>query len=116
MTVVQFCDWCACVGCSQGNCCDHGKFDESGNFNPRQPHRLATKVVSGSECAYGGNFVLEDEFGNFYKWKVDWTVNPRLLGVSKILVDRIATGVNQEIFDIYPEKQELVKAFGEGLL
>lgn len=115
MTIVQFCDWCACVGCSSGNCCDHGKFNESGQFDPRQPHRLATRVVSGSETAYGGNFVVEDEFGNLYTWRVDWVANPAYLGVPKMLVDRVLTGVDKDLYDIYPIKAELKRAFEESL-
>lgn len=116
MSEVWQCEWCACVGCSEGNCCDHGKFREDGSFDPRQPHRLAVRVVSGHENAIGGEFVVEDQFGTMYRWLVNCVEEPRYSGVPKLLADRLATKIGVELYDIYPEKKELTKVFGEGLL
>lgn len=114
MTVVQFCDWCACVGCSAGNCCDHGKFLEDGRFNPQQPHRLAVRVVSGEQNAIGGSFIVEDEFGNLYRWSINEEQNPNYRGIPAMMLRRLQ---NREanIFDIYPIKTELVRAFPDSL-
>jgi len=116
MTVVQFCDWCACTGCSAGNCCDHGKFMEDGRFDPRQPHRLAVRVVSGHENAIGGEFVVEDQFGTMYRWIVNCVEEPRYVSVPGLLSKRLIEKIDLDAYDIYPEKSELVRIFGEGLL
>ena len=116
MTVVQFCDWCACVGCSAGNCCDHGKFLEDGRFNPKQPHRLPVRVISGQQNAFGGEFVVEDQFGNMYKWIINCVEEPRYRGVPELLANRLSERIDLDSYDIYPEKRELNRIFGEGLL
>jgi len=114
MTVVQFCDWCACVACSKGSCCDHGKFTEDGRFDPRQPHRLAVRVISGEQNAIGGNFIVEDEFGNLYRWTINEMQDIHYRGVPAMMAKRVQSG-EENIFDIYPVKTELVRAFPDSL-
>ncbi|CAB4150403.1 hypothetical protein UFOVP570_32 [uncultured Caudovirales phage] len=114
MTMVQFCEWCACVSCSAGNCCDHGKFMEDGRFNPRQPHRLAVRVVSGDQNAIGGNFIVEDEFGNLYRWSINEMENENYRGIPAMMLRRLQSE-EKNIFDIYPIKSELVRAFPDSL-
>ena len=114
MTSIKVCEWCACVGCSEGNCCNHGKFTEDGAFNPKQPHRLAVRVVSGEQNAIGGNFIVEDEFGNLYRWAIDETVDVHYRGVPAMMLKRMQFG-EENIFDIYPVKTELVRAFPDPL-
>ena len=112
---MTMCEWCACVGCSEGNCCDHGKFMKDGSFDIRQPHRLACKVVSGYQTAFGGEFVMEDEFGNLYRWTVNCVEETRYRGVPEMLANRISEKVGLDLYDIYPEKRELKRAFAGAL-
>lgn len=114
MTDIKVCQWCKCVGCSTGECCTHGKFREDGTFNPSQPHRLAVKVVNGQEAAFGGTFIVEDLFGNMYRWKIDYVQNPAYTGLPHHLMNRIL-GRAENPYDIYPEKAELTRAFGDPL-
>ena len=114
MTDIKVCEWCACVGCSAGNCCDHGKFTEDGRFDPRQPHRLAVRVVSGDQNAIGGNFIVEDEFGNLYRWAINESEQVHYRGVPAMMTKRMQFG-QENRFDIYPIKSELVRAFPDPL-
>jgi len=114
MTDIKACEWCACIGCSEGNCCDHGEYTESGRWNPRQPHRLAVRVVSGEQNAIGGNFVVEDEFGNVYRWEIDETSEEKYRGIPTVMTRRLQNR-EQNIFDIYPLKSDLTRAFSDLL-
>ena len=109
------CDWCACVRCSEGNCCDHGEYLEGGKINWAAPHRVWVKPITGNLNAIGGEFVVEDQFGNLYTWTINCLEIPGYRGLPEILLNRISGVSPNDICDVAVPKAELKKAFGEML-
>jgi hypothetical protein len=51
-----------------------------------------------------------------YRWVVNCIEEPRYVSVPKLLSKRLIEKHDLDAYDIYPEKSELVRIFGEGLL